>query len=121
MKLWLTASRAALIFAVQGASEAMSERRKAWRAELRLDVRYEGEGVRGEARISDISVRGAFIETATPPPVGMIFNLSFTLPDGTLIETEATVAHSHPGSGMGVRFDSLSPEQTNTIRQFIRA
>lgn len=99
----------------------MSERRKAWRAELRLDARYEGEGVRGQARISDLSVRGAFIETATPPPVGTSFTLSFTLPDGTMVETEATVAHSNPGSGMGVRFDSLSPEQTNTIRQFIHA
>lgn len=99
----------------------MSERRKAWRAELRLDAWYEGAGVRIETRICDLSVRGAFIEAATPLPHGATFDLSFVLPDGTVIETEATVAHSHPNSGMGVRFDSLSPEQTNTIRQFIRA
>jgi len=86
-----------------------------------LDVWYEGEGVRGETRISDLSVRGAFIEAATPLPDGTTFTLSFALPDGTVIETEATVAHSQPGSGMGVRFDSLSLEQTNLIRQFIRA
>jgi uncharacterized protein (TIGR02266 family) len=106
---------------VQEVRKTMSERRKAWRAELLLDVWYEGAGVRGEARISDLSVRGAFIEAATPLPVGTIFTLSFTLPDGTVIETEATVAHTHSGSGMGVRFDSLSPEQANTIRQFIHA
>jgi hypothetical protein len=99
----------------------MSERRKAWRAELALDVWYEGNSVRGETRISDLSVRGAFIEALTPMPVGTIFHLIFALPDGSVIETQATVAHSQPGSGMGVRFDSLSPEQTNTIRQFIRA
>jgi len=86
-----------------------------------LDAWYEGESVRCEARISDLSVRGAFLEAATPMPVGITFNLTFALPDGTVIETQATVAHSHPGSGMGVRFDSLSPEQTNTIRQFIHA
>ena len=86
-----------------------------------LDAWYEGESARGEARISDLSVRGAFIEAVPPPPVGTTFNLTFALPDGTVIETRATVAHSHPGSGMGVRFDSLTLEQTNTIRQFIHA
>jgi PilZ domain len=99
----------------------MSERRKAWRAELRLDAWYDGAGVRGETRISDLSVRGAYLEAVAPLPVGTTFNLGFALPDGTVIETEATVAHSHPDSGMGVRFDSLSLEQANTIRQFIRA
>ena len=99
----------------------MSERRKAWRAELVLDAWYESEGMRCETSISDLSVRGAYLEAAAPLPVGAIFDLSFVLPDGTVMETEATVAHSHPNSGMGVRFDSLSLEQTNTIRQFIRA
>jgi hypothetical protein len=99
----------------------MSERRRAWRAELALDVWYESAGVRGETRISDLSVRGAFIEALTPMPVGTIFHLIFALPDGSVIETQATVAHSRPGSGMGVRFDSLTLEQINTIRQFIHA
>ncbi|MFL6214069.1 MAG: PilZ domain-containing protein [Blastocatellia bacterium] len=117
----MTTTGAALIFAVQEVSKAMSERRKAWRTGLVLDVWYEGEGVRGETRISDLSVRGAYIEAASPLPVGTIFNVTFALPDGTVIETQATVAHSHPGSGMGVRFDSLTREQTNIIRQFIHA
>jgi hypothetical protein len=99
----------------------MSERRKAWRAGLLLDVWYAGASARGEARIADLSIRGAYIETVTPMPVGSTFNVIFALPDGSVIETQATVAHSHAGNGMGVRFDSLSTEQTNTIRQFIRA
>ena len=99
----------------------MSERRKAWRAGLVLDVWYAGEGARGESRISDLSIRGAYIETGRLMPVGSTFKVTFALPDGSVIETQATVAHSHTVSGMGLRFDSLSLEQTNTIRQFIRA
>ena len=98
-----------------------AERRKAWRSGLVLDVRYEGESVRSQTRIADLSVRGAYIETVNPLPAGSAFNLSFTLPDGTVIETRATVVRSRPHEGMGIRFDSLSPEQTNTIRQFIHA
>jgi hypothetical protein len=86
-----------------------------------LDVWYEGETVRGETRISDLSVRGAYIDTMTPLPVGSTFNLIFTLPDGAVIETQSTVMHSEPRIGMGVRFISLTPEQTDYIRQFIHA
>ncbi|HKQ04274.1 MAG TPA: PilZ domain-containing protein [Blastocatellia bacterium] len=97
------------------------ERRKAWRTGLVLDVWYEGESVSGETRISDLSVRGAYVETVTPLPVGSTFDLIFALPDGSVIETRATVVRNQPHAGMGVRFDFLSPEQANTIRQFIRA
>jgi PilZ domain len=97
------------------------ERRQAWRTGLVLNVWYEGENVRGETRISDLSVRGAYVEMSSPLPVGSTFKLIFTLPDSMVIETEGTVVHSEPHSGMGVRFDSLSLEQTNYIRQFIHA
>lgn len=98
-----------------------AERRKAWRSGLVLDVQFEGGGMRGRTRIADLSVRGAYIETVNPLAVGSIFNVTFTLPNGTVIETRATVAHSQPHQGMGVRFDFLSQEQANTIRQFIHA
>ena len=86
-----------------------------------LDVWYEGENGRGETRISDLSVTGAYVETITPLPVGAVFKLIFTLPDGAVLETESTVIHSHPQSGMGVKFTSLTVEQANYIRQFIHA
>ena len=97
------------------------ERRKSWRTGLVLDVWYDNEGGRSEARISDLSVTGAYIETTDPPPVGSVFKVIFALPDGMVIETQSTVVHNHPQQGMGIRFTSLSPEQANYIRQFIHA
>jgi c-di-GMP-binding flagellar brake protein YcgR len=100
---------------------ADTERRKAWRSGLVLDVWYEGDGMRGETHICDLSVTGAYIETRTPLPAGTTFRLIFALPDSHVIETEATVVHIHRGNGMGIKFTSLSMDQSNRIRQFIRA
>jgi hypothetical protein len=117
----LTINRTPLIFAVSEVRTVGIERRKAWRAGLVLDVWYEGEGVSGETHISDLSVTGAYIETRTPLPVGATFKLIFALPDGHVVETEAAVMHSQRGNGMGIQFTGLSREQSNHIRQFIRA
>jgi len=97
------------------------ERRKAWRTGLVLDVWYEGENGRGETRIADLSVQGAYIETITPLPIGSTFKLVFVLPDSMVIETQSTVVRHEPQHGMGVKFISLSQEQRNYIRQFIHA
>jgi PilZ domain len=117
----LTTGGTPLIFAVSEVKVVGQERRKAWRTGLVLDVWYEGEGGLGETHISDLSVTGAYIETRTPLPAGVTFKLIFALPDGQVVETEAAVMHSQRGQGMGIHFTTLSLEQTNYIRQFIRA
>lgn len=88
---------------------------------MTLDVLYEFNGASLETSLSDLSVRGAYVDTSTPLPPGSEINLIFILPDGMVVETEAKVAHSQPGSGMGVTFTNLSLEQANYIRQFITA
>ena len=55
------------------------------------------------------------------PPRKQWPNLIFTLPDGMVVESQCLVVRSHPRRGMGVRFTSLSLEQSNYIRQFIHA
>jgi hypothetical protein len=97
------------------------EQRRAWRSELLLDVTYEGAGVRTETRISDISVTGVYIETLARVPVGSNLNLSFTLPDGYVINTAGVVVHCQPQSGIGVEFTSINREDAHHIRRFIRA
>lgn len=96
------------------------EQRRAWRSPLLLDVTFAGAGARNETRISDISVTGVYIETNSPAPVGSNLNLTFTLPDGHLIDTEGVVVHSQPQAGMGVEFTGLKRDDARRIRQFIR-
>jgi hypothetical protein len=56
------------------------------------------------APISDIALNGCYIELAMPYAVGCTFKLEVTVRD-TYVECPAQVVSSHPGVGMGVRFD----------------
>jgi len=57
------------------------------------------------APVSDIALNGCYVELAMPYAVGCAFRLEVTVRD-TYIECPAQVVSSHPGVGMGVRFDS---------------
>ncbi|HMG34834.1 MAG TPA: PilZ domain-containing protein [Blastocatellia bacterium] len=92
------------------------DQRRASRSGLLIEVRYEGAGVRAQTRISDISVTGVFVETLSPPPVGAVVKMSFSLPDGRTVEAEGVVKHIQPGIGMGIEFSSLKSEDEEFIR-----
>jgi uncharacterized protein (TIGR02266 family) len=121
--LLLTRFSHGLIFRFTEARMRMTdkEQRRAWRSALLLEVTYEGAGVRAERRISDISVTGVYIETISPVPVGSNLKLTFTLPDGSTVNTAGVVVHSQPQTGIGVEFTDLKREDARRIRQFIRA
>ncbi len=97
--------------------QTLTEKRQAGRAPLLIEVKYEGAGVRAETRISDISETGVFIDAVTPIPVGAMLKLTFTLPNGRVIEVEGRVAHSQPRIGMGVEFINLKPEDAQSISE----
>ncbi|HSO75910.1 MAG TPA: PilZ domain-containing protein [Blastocatellia bacterium] len=99
--------------------DTSTEKRQAGRANLMLEVKYEGAGVRAETRISDISNVGVFIDAMTPLPVGAVLDLTFTLPNGRFIEVEGRVAHSQPRIGMGVEFINLKPEDARIISEIL--
>lgn len=96
------------------------EKRRAWRSQMLLEVKYEGAGVRAETRISDISTTGVFIDAMSPLPIGSNVKLTFTLPTGRLIEAEGTVTQSQPRIGMGVEFTIIKPDDRDHIRDIIR-
>jgi hypothetical protein len=66
------------------------------------------------ARISDLSVTGAFLDCLNTLPVGTLLGLRFVLNEH-LVTVGAEVVHSMPQFGMGVRFVNLSPEARATI------
>lgn len=97
------------------------EQRQAWRSPLRLELSFEGAGMRAETRISDISITGVYIETVSAIPVASNLKLAFTLPNGYVVNTEGIVVHSQPQTGVGVKFVNLDPNDARLIREFIRA
>ncbi|MFZ5876809.1 MAG: PilZ domain-containing protein [Nitrospirota bacterium] len=65
-------------------------------------------------RVTDVSARGAFVETLTPYPVGTVVTVSLRL-GAEPIETAARIAFSDPGVGMGVEFIRLSTAERHRL------
>jgi hypothetical protein len=72
------------------------------------------------ARISDLSVTGAFLDCLNTLPVGTRLGLRFVLSEH-LLTVAGEVVHSMPQFGMGVRFLNLSPESRATIEQLLES
>ncbi len=70
-----------------------------WRCDGRDDV----------ARVHDLSVGGAFIETPRPTDIGVATNLHFLVQEGQ-IRADATVRHAEDGRGIGLKFTAVREE-----------
>jgi hypothetical protein len=98
------------------AKTATAERREARRyactcsAEL-MDL---AGSTRISARTTDLSLRGCYIDTLNPLPVGTWVRLQLTK-NGRRVEFRAEVTSCHMGSGMGLVFERLTPAQTDTV------
>ncbi len=87
------------------------ERRGDSRLPFLTDVKIDRLTV---ARVTDVSARGAFVETLTPYPVGTVVTASLRL-DAEAFEVAARVAFSDPGVGMGVEFIRLSTAERHRL------
>jgi hypothetical protein len=92
-------------------SEDFEEKRKAKRYAYPCEVEFYGTGHgRVAGRITVISVRGAFVETAVVnEPVGARLTLRFVLPTGPMVLT-AEIAHAE-ARGIGVHFLAMTRAQ----------
>jgi hypothetical protein len=66
------------------------------------------------ARISDLSVSGAFVESMVAFALGSQVRLAFTV-NHVAVSVTAEVMNPMPAMGMGMRFLDLEPEQRRAI------
>jgi len=57
--------------------------------------------------VSDLSLRGLFIETSDPRPLGAKAKIDFLVQEGQ-IRAEAIVRHVKPGTGLGLKLTALA-------------
>ncbi len=91
-----------------------SERRAAQRVAFGCEIECEGpnpDPIR--PRMRDLSTTGAFIESATPVPIGTRVTLRFVLPAGEVV-LAAVVARTTP-EGCGVRFVDLTEADQRVV------
>ena len=99
----------------------MNEKRKHSRVPVLLDVLWERAKGKHEARTSDISLGGCFIDTNGDVTVGETIGFSLRLPTGEWIELQGEVRWELPGSGFGIKFKDLSDESQKEIAAFVKA
>jgi PilZ domain-containing protein len=66
----------------------------------------EEENARTSSRVSDLSLRGCYVEMKDPFPEGTNVMIEISTDTGSL-ETHATVAHFEPKQGMGLTFGGM--------------
>ena len=92
------------------------------RVSVRTEVWLGQDGIftRSEEWLSDLSLGGAFIESAPTANPGAVLNLRFQLPTSSApIDCTAIVRHTRGGQGLGVEFVDLSPDSRARLRDFV--
>lgn len=101
-------------------SSESGERRTVSRFPLIADAEVTelDTGARMRARISELSLKGCYIDTMNPHPIGTLILLRLVRDKG-VFETPAMVIYDQPGFGMGVAFTSTPAEQKKIVEGWI--
>lgn len=77
----------------------------------------EPDGV-SQCKLTDLSLGGCYVETASPFPQSSAVDLCLRAA-GMEIHTEGLVRVMHPGRGMGIEFPARTEEQRKSVGEFI--
>lgn len=87
------------------------ERRQSDRSRLIIEIYFDGVDATGVAHTRDISLGGLYMNTQADIAEGSQVKLRIPLASKQII-ADAQVVYSNPGHGVGVRFLSLSDEDS---------
>lgn len=92
-----------------------AERRQADRRKWLVDVQFEGGDATGIAQTGDISLGGLYLTTDAEFEPGTTIFLRLTV-GGRQVGFSGIVAYADRGRGIGVRFEELSEESQNLLK-----
>ena len=95
------------------------ENRDHERYEFLGEIVLEFASGRREARISDISLSGCYVDSIGYVTEGETIALVITIPSDESLRFTGEVAYLLPGFGFGVRFTDLNEERTNFLNRII--
>ena len=93
--------------------------RKQERTPVSLNIILEGASGKRQARISDISLGGCFIDCVTPMNRGEIVSFQIKITEDEWLTLKGEVVHAYLGVGIGVRFTSLSEDDRSLLEHLI--
>ena len=83
-----------------------------------LDVAWEDTG-QLNARISDLSLGGCFIDSVSRVSEGETVRFKLRMPAGDWIQLSGVVAYTYPNIGFGLRFVDMSAEAQSKLEQLL--
>jgi hypothetical protein len=99
---------------------ANSERREAPRHPFIASAEETdlASGTRLSARVSELSLKGCYLDTLNPFPKGTQIRLVI-FHGGATFTALATVIYPQPNMGMGVEFSAVEPEQLKVLLKWL--
>ncbi|HVZ61727.1 MAG TPA: PilZ domain-containing protein [Terriglobales bacterium] len=99
---------------------ARAERRQAPRYPCSqiVDVRRTEDNFSGSAKVTDISLRGCYLETMSPWAMGTDVMITFHIED-VKIPVIGVVRTIHPAMGNGIEFTKITPEAYQGLEKFV--
>ncbi len=95
------------------------ERREDPRRAVSIEAYWEGLSGRHEARISDLSLGGCFIDSVGRADVGEFTLLSLKMPDGAILRLRGQVASVDPQTGFSLAFTYLTEDEQLALAQLL--
>jgi hypothetical protein len=89
-----------------------------------VELRIDGSPAPIWGNLSNTSLGGGFVETATPVPTGVKLEIGLWVANGKIwvkgMILNGIVTRSNPSFGVRLKFDSLEPSERETLRQFLK-
>ena len=84
------------------------------------EIVMESMSGRREARISDLSVGGCYIDSIADVNVGEEITFELRSHSAGPVQLQGRVVYVHPGNGFGLSFTSLSDENRGLIEEMVK-
>lgn len=98
-----------------------NERREDKRASVSIEAWWEGLSGRHEARVSDLSMGGCFIDTLSKAEIGELIVFAIKRPDGKWLHLRGQVASVDAQAGFSLAFTYLTEDEERALARIIAA
>jgi hypothetical protein len=97
-----------------------NERREDKRASVSIQAWWEGQSGRHEARVSDLSMGGCFIDTLSRAEIGEVIVFAIKQPDGRWLELRGQVASVDEHVGFSLAFTYLTEDEQSALAPLVK-
>ena len=89
------------------------------RVPISLDVILDFASGRREARVSDLSLGGCFVDSIVAVSAGEELTVSLRISDAEWLALRGVIVYTFPNTGFGVQFLDLGQEETSLLEHAI--